>query len=96
MPSAASHVCRHRRTYDLMLTLPDGDGWYDRCLSYYCAGCGDTADVAGSFNVRSAPWTLADLLRQGAQERRQGAALAQVAQREEALGRRAQKGRGTI
>ena len=77
-----SHTHAYHITADMVLTLPDHAGWYDRLLQFQCV-CGQHTVVHGSFHVDSRGVTLDELVAQSGLERQAGGALARIAQREE-------------
>ena len=77
-----SHTHDYHIATDLVLSLPDHAGWYDRLLQFQCP-CGQYTVVHGSFHVDSRGVTLDELVAQSGLERQTGGALARIAQREE-------------
>ena len=77
-----SHAHAYHIAADLVLSLPDHAGWYDRLLQFQCV-CGQYTVVHGSFHVESRGVTLDELMTQSGLERQAGGALARIAQREE-------------
>lgn len=53
---------------DIVLTLPDNTGWYDRLLQFVCS-CGWGETVTGNFHTSAAPVTAALLDTLAARER---------------------------
>ena len=77
-----NHAHDYHIVADLVLSLPDHTGLYDRLLQFQCA-CGQYTVVHGSFHVESRGVTLDELVTQSGLERQAGGALARIAQREE-------------
>lgn len=86
------HQHNYHLNADVVLTLPDTEGYRDKLLLWTCA-CGRFELVTGSFAVHGAPVTLQSLTARVSQERQAGGVLARVAQREEQvrIGRRARR-----
>ena len=85
------HMHMWHLIHDIILALPDEQGYREKLLTWMCNPCGKFTVITGSFSLHSGPVTLPDLEARMAQEQREGTALVRVAAREAQQERRGKR-----